>query len=84
MDLVALLLLRDNQPMLQPEADLTLKPGDQILFCGQPAAKDALPLTLSKYKALSYILDGTEIPDGLIWRWVSGKLEARRNGKGSE
>ena len=25
-----------------------------------------------------------EIPDGLIWRWVSGKLEARRNGKGSE
>lgn len=84
LDLVALLLLRDNQPMLQPEADLTLKPGDQILFCGQPAAKDALPLTLSKYKALSYILDGTEIPDGLIWRWVSGKLEARRNGKGSE
>lgn len=78
LDLVPLLLLRDNQPTLQPKADLTLRPGDQILFCGQPSARDAIPLTLSKYKALSYILDGTEIPDGLVWRWVSNRFSNRR------
>lgn len=78
LDLVPLLLLRDNQPTLQPKADLTLRPGDQILLCGQPSARDAIPLTLSKYKALSYILDGTEIPDGLVWRWVSNRFSNRR------
>jgi voltage-gated potassium channel len=78
LDMVPLLLLRDNQPTLQPEASLILRPGDQILFCGRPTAKDALPLTLSKYKALDYILDGIEIPDGFIWRWISGKLRAKR------
>ena len=81
LDLVALLLLRDNRPILQPETDMLLLPGDQILLCGQPGAKDALPLTLSKYKALSYILDGTEIPDGFIWRWASAQMQARKTRK---
>lgn len=81
LDLVPLLLLRDNQPILQPETSIELLPGDRILFCSTPSAKDALPLTLSKYKALSYILDGNEIPEGIVWRWVSSKLKARKNNK---
>ncbi len=81
LDLVPLLLLRDNQTILQPEADITMLPGDQVLFCGSLSAKDALPLTLSKYKALSYIIDGTEVPEGVVWRWVSDKLKPRKSRK---
>jgi Trk K+ transport system NAD-binding subunit len=76
LNLVPLLLLRDNTPTLQPQLEMELMHGDQILFCGTPNAKSALPLILSNHKALSYIIDGKEIADGLIWRWMSGKLSS--------
>ncbi len=79
LDLVPLLLLRGNKPMLQPESYIPLMHGDQILFCGRPSAKDALPLILSNHKALSYIIDGKEIADGFIWRWISGKLKSKKS-----
>jgi voltage-gated potassium channel len=75
LELVPLLLLRGNKPMLQPEPYTKLKRGDQILFCGHHSAKDALPLLLSNHKALSYIIDGYEVADSVIWRWVSAKLK---------
>lgn len=77
LDLVPLLLLRGNKPMLQPESYIPLMHGDQILLCGQPSAKEALPLTLCNHKALSYIIDGKEIADGFIWRWISAKLKSK-------
>lgn len=76
LEIVPLLLLRGNKPMLQPESYIPIKYGDKILFCGRPNAKDALPLILSNPKALSYILDGKEIADGIIWRWISSKLSS--------
>lgn len=75
LDLVPLLLLREHQPMLLPEAGTALMSGDRILFCGRPGAKEALPLILSKYKVLSYVIDGREVADGILWRWISDKLK---------
>ncbi len=79
LDLVPLLLLRGNKPMLQPESYIPLMHGDQILFCGRANAKDALPLMLSNHKVLTYIMDGKEIADGWIWRWVSSKLKSKKS-----
>jgi voltage-gated potassium channel len=79
LDMVPLLLLRGNKPMLQPESYIPLMHGDQILLCGQPTAKEALPLTLSNPKALSYIIDGKEIADGFFWRWFSSKVQSRKS-----
>lgn len=77
--MVPLLLLRGNKPMLQPESYIPLMHGDQILLCGHPSAKEALPLTLSNHKALSYIIDGKEIADGFFWRWFSSKIHSRKS-----
>jgi voltage-gated potassium channel len=79
LDLVPLLLLRGNKPMLQPESYIPLMHGDQILFCGRPNAKNALPLILSNHKALSYVIDGKEIADGFIWRWISSKIQSKKS-----
>ncbi|CAG0989403.1 Voltage-gated potassium channel Kch [Methylophilaceae bacterium] len=77
LDLVPLLLLRGNQTILQPEPSMLVMHGDQILLCGRPGAKEALPLTLSNHKVLNYIIDGQEIADGFIWRWLSLKLKKK-------
>jgi Trk K+ transport system NAD-binding subunit len=68
--LVPLLLVREGTVTLLPEADFPLAIGDRILFCGKRNAKSALPLLLFNRKALSYVMDGIDIPDGLLWRWL--------------
>lgn len=75
--LVPLLLVRNKKTMLLPELTLSLKPGDRILFCGKNSAKVTHPLLLLNNKALQYVLDGTETPDGWIWRWLSSVRAAR-------
>lgn len=71
--LVPLLLLRDHQPTLLPGLDTELKPGDRILFCGTQTAKAAHPLLVLNHKVLTYVLEGIEIPDGIIWRWLTAR-----------
>jgi len=68
--LVPLLLVRGDETVLLPEPSLPLEIGDRILFCGKHMAKSAQSLLLTNRKVLTYVLDGTEIPDGLIWRWI--------------
>ncbi|MDP1659969.1 MAG: NAD-binding protein [Methylotenera sp.] len=75
LDLVPLMLLRGNTPTLVPDTSTTLAIGDRILFCGRPAAKATLPILLDHVKTLTYILDGVEIPDSIIWRWLKTKLK---------
>ena len=74
-DLVPLMLLRNNQPTLVPDLSTKLAIGDCILFCGRPDAKSTLPILLDHVKTLTYIVDGVEIPDSLVWRWIKTKLK---------
>lgn len=78
LDLVPLMLLRDNKPVLLPDSAMPINQHDQILFCGRPDAKNALPLLLNNHKTLSYIIDGEEIADSFIWRWIDLKLKKKR------
>ncbi|MGB7815167.1 MAG: NAD-binding protein [Methylotenera sp.] len=67
---VPLMLLRNNEPWLLPAESTFLNEGDQILFCGKPMAKSTQPRLLNNHKDLTYIVDGIEVPDSLIWRWL--------------
>jgi len=74
LNLVPLLLLRDGAPMLMPPVATALHTGDRILFCGTPDARSALPILLNNSKTLTYIIDGIEVPDSVVWRWFRDKL----------
>lgn len=76
---VPLLLLREDRSQLLPELSEPLHIGDRILFCGNPEAKSAQPLLLINRKVLTYVIDGIEVPDGIIWRWLSERKPENRN-----
>jgi voltage-gated potassium channel len=69
--LVPLLLIRDNHSVLLPELDTPLLADDRILFCGTQTAKAAHPLLVLNRKVLSYVQEGVEMPDSLVWEWLS-------------
>ena len=71
--LMPLLMMRDHQPHLLPSLDTPLAQGDRILFCGTATAKAVHPLLVLNLKVLSYVREGIEVPDGLVWRWL-GRL----------
>lgn len=73
-DLVPLLLMRDDQSTLTPDLSIPLRGGDRILFCGRPAAKHMLPVLYNNTKVLTYVVSGIEIPNSLVWRWLKAKL----------
>lgn len=77
LNLVPLLLLRDNVPMLVPPIATGLRIGDQILFCGTADAKSGLNISVNNIKALTYIIDGVEVPDSWVWRWFKGFLSRK-------
>ncbi|MBM3350407.1 MAG: potassium channel protein [Betaproteobacteria bacterium] len=68
--LVPLMLSRNNQNTLIPNLDTPLMEGDQILLCATPEAKSALFNTLNNNKTLSYIIDGIDMPNSFVWRWL--------------
>ncbi len=74
--LVPLLLVRGQDTALLPQADTRLALDDRILFCGKHAAKWAQPLLLLNRKTLIYVLEGTEAPDGHVWRWLTRRHRA--------
>ncbi|MCX7627708.1 MAG: NAD-binding protein [Methylophilaceae bacterium] len=79
--LVPLMLLRGSQPMLLPSPETLLHIEDRILFCGTREAKNTLPLLLRNRKVLDYVIDGIEVPDSLVWRWLSSQANRLVNKK---
>ena len=71
---VPLLLKRGKEEMLLPDEAVLLHPGDRILFCARPGARQRLITTLRDRNVLTYSLTGRDVPGGTLWRW----LEARR------
>jgi Trk K+ transport system NAD-binding subunit len=75
LNLVPLLLLRNNMPMLVPPPSTALQLGDRILFCGIADARSAINISINNSKALNYIVDGIEVPDSVVWRWFKNRLQ---------
>jgi len=68
--LVPLLLIRDGVSHLVPDQEMVVLNDDCILFCGTYDAKTALPASMNNTKTFNYIMNGLEIPDSLVWRWI--------------
>jgi Trk K+ transport system NAD-binding subunit len=65
---VPLLLLRGEENVLAPGDDVDLRPGDELLFAGQPVARRALEKTLMSESVPAYLVTGRREPAGWVWR----------------
>lgn len=74
LDLVPLLLVRQHEQILLPKPNMPLEMHDQILFCGTSQAKFALPLSLNNIKTMTYVVDGIEFPESVVWRYFKSKF----------
>jgi voltage-gated potassium channel len=54
-----------------PEAGRPLATGDRILFCGRDGTRRDMEWVLYNTKALEYVVTGIDVPDGVVWRWLS-------------
>jgi voltage-gated potassium channel len=69
---VVLLILRDREPVLAPDDDFVLRPGDELLLAGWSAARRALSTTLVVDGVLEYVITGRRVPSSWIWRRLTG------------
>jgi Trk K+ transport system NAD-binding subunit len=71
---VPLMVLRDDESTLGPEDDFTLRPGDQILFVGHPAARRALIDTTTNRAVGDYVLFDRNVPAGWLWQRLTRRV----------
>jgi Trk K+ transport system NAD-binding subunit len=71
LDCLALLVLRDGEPIVLPEDDLRLAAADAVLFAGTAEARRAQSLIAHNIKTSEYVRLGIVRPDGLVWRLLS-------------
>jgi Trk K+ transport system NAD-binding subunit len=72
LDIVPLLVLRDDEPTLGPEDDFRLATGDRILFAGEPRDHRALLETLHIEYVSEYVLSGRQVPASWLWQRLTG------------
>ncbi|MEV4641296.1 NAD-binding protein [Actinoplanes sp. NPDC049548] len=75
---VPLLLHRETEDILGPDEDVTLAPGDQLLFAGRPSARRALLDTTTHLAVSEYVLTGRTVPSGWLWQRVTGRVPRSR------
>lgn len=71
LEIVPLMISQNNQNHLCPSYRTLLQPGDTVLLCSTPAGRRALSHTLNNIKTMSYIIDGIDLPNSIVWRWFS-------------
>jgi voltage-gated potassium channel len=65
---IVLLVLRGSEVTLAPDGDFLLRPGDELLLAGRPAARRALATLLMVEGVLEYVVTGRRVPSSWIWR----------------
>ena len=73
---VALVLRSAGRTRVLPGPDHALRPGDEILFCGTPAAQRLLDASLNNEYTLEYLVEGHESPRGVVMQWVLDRARA--------
>lgn len=66
-----LLLVRDGEEFVVPDAETPLEPGDRLLFAGTRAACDLQRMTLRNVHVRDYVLLGKDRPAGWVWQWLT-------------
>lgn len=82
---VALMLVRDDEEDLLPEGHTTLRPGDQLLFCGASGQQGRMQWAQNNEHVLHYLVTGTERAESAIWRhWLADRRRRRETGNPAE
>lgn len=71
LEIVPLMISQNSQNHLCPSYRTLLQAGDTVLLCSTPAGKQALSHTINNIKTMSYIIDGIDLPNSIVWRWFS-------------
>jgi len=74
--IVPLMILRNHQPLLLPEATTPLERGDRILFCGHDNAKSTTTYALADFKTMRYMLHDQQLADSWLWRQIKRRKSA--------
>lgn len=72
-DLLPLLLVRDEGVVPLPEHSVRLEIGDRLLFCGTEQARNQLDWALHHLNTLRFLVTGEQRPDGSVWRWLASR-----------
>ncbi len=70
LNVMPLLLMREDRVHLFPPPQLLLQPGDGLLFAGSREARDRQGLVLNNANALDYVVTGRERPGGYVWQYL--------------
>lgn len=70
---IPLLLKRDQQEYLLPDANMRLQPYDRLLFCGRREAMQQMRHLAFDQRALYYVITGQDRPSGTLWRWLAAR-----------
>jgi Trk K+ transport system NAD-binding subunit len=79
---VPLLLNRRDKDMLVPEGNVSLAPGDRILFCGRTMAAREMQWTIGNSDVLSYACTGEEHPSSMLGRFLRSRVETGESHSG--
>lgn len=75
---LALMLVRGDEEDLLPEGHTTLRPGDQLLFCGASGQHGRMQWAQNNEHVLHYLVTGTERAEGALWRhWFPDRRRRR-------
>jgi voltage-gated potassium channel len=75
---VPLLVVREGETALGPDAGVALRPGDEILLAGHRAARRALRETMTDHVVSEYVLHGRSVPSGWLWQRLTGRVPHSR------
>jgi voltage-gated potassium channel len=67
---IALMHVRNENRVLLPEPEQTLKQGDRLLFCGRGSVYSMMSWGMLNENVLSYIKTGQARPEGAFWRML--------------
>ncbi len=68
LQVVVLLLLRDDRTVLTPDDEQRLMPGDQLLCAGHATERRGLESTLVVDSTAAYVLTGRRVPSSWVWK----------------
>lgn len=67
-----LMIKRGKEVTLLPTADMSLRIGDQVLFCGQARVLAQMLWTVNNQNVLMYVVSGHEGKGGYLWQKLFG------------